>query len=203
MKRLTGRHLILEPVTPANAVTLWRIMGRNDLREFQDVPRYTRDEFERRVASRPKRFDARATGRFEWLILIAQTRKAIGWVSLRVGDHARGSAEIGYSIAGDYRGNGYATEATRLVVDFAFEESDLQMVEACCVPANLASRRLLASLDFVETRVQHNGAIVRGRPVDIVLFEMPREGWERRDRRNELYDESANSIEIPASANPK
>lgn len=200
MKRLVGKRVVLEPVTPANAVTLWRIMQSKDLREFQDVPRYTRDEFERRVASRPKAFDTRATGRFEWLILVAKTRAAIGWVSLRVGDHARGTAEIGYSVALDHRGGGYATEATQLLVDFAFSESDLQQVDACCVPANVPSRRLLASLGFIETRLQRNGAIVRARPVDIVLFEMPRERWMRR---RGVYDESANSIEIPASANPK
>ena len=201
MKRLTGKRLDLEPVTPANAATLWKIMQSNDLREFQDVPRYTRDDFERRVKSRPKQFDSRAIGRFEWLITIAASRVPIGWVSLRVGDQARGTAEIGYSIVGDYRGTGYATEATRLVLSFAFNDSDLSEVEACCVPANVASRRLLASLGFIETRVQRNGAVVRGKPVDIVLFEMTRERW--ASRRERLYDESANSIEMPASANPK
>jgi RimJ/RimL family protein N-acetyltransferase len=177
VKRLTTPRLVLEPVTPLNAAVLWRIMQSAHLREFQDVPRYTREEFERRVAARPKQFDSIAMGRFEWLMILAGSRQAIGWVSLRVGDHSRGTAELAYSVVAAYRVAGYATEAARAVVAFAFEQSDLRMVEACCVPANHASRRLLTRLGFEEVRVQRNGAIVRGRPVDIVIFEQTRAQW--------------------------
>jgi RimJ/RimL family protein N-acetyltransferase len=180
VKRLTTERLILEPVTSQNAAVLWRIMQSAHLREFQDVPRYTREEFERRVAARPKQFDALAIGRFEWLMVLADSRQAIGWVSLRVGDHARGTAELAYSVLAAYRVAGYATEAARAVVAFAFERSELRMIEACCVPANHGSRRLLARIGFAETRVQRNGAIVRGRPVDIVIFELTRAQWKAR-----------------------
>ncbi len=199
MKRLLGERLVLEPVNVTNAVTLWRIMQTGHLREYQDVPRYTREEFERRVASRPKAFDTRAIGRFEWLVVVRSTKRAIGWLSLRVGDHERRTAEIGYSIVSSERGQGYAGEAARLIVEYAFEASDLRELSACCVPANIASRRLLASAGFLERRVQRNGAIVRGRPVDIVIFELGRE----RYRARHDHGKSANSIVIPASANPK
>ncbi len=177
MKRLRSERLILEPVTTQNAAALWRIMQSAHLREFQDVPRYTREEFERRVAARPKQFDSLTIGRFEWLMVLGESPQAIGWVSLRVGDHARGTAELAYSVLAAYRSAGYATEAARAVVTFAFEQSDLRTVEACCVPANLGSRRLLARVGFDEMRVQRNGAIVRGRPVDIVIFELTRARW--------------------------
>ncbi len=199
MKRLFGERLLLEPVTALNAVTLWRIMQTGQLREFQDVPRYSREEFERRVASRPKTFDTRSPGRFEWLVSLRASKRAIGWLSLRIGDRDRRTAEIGYSIVSAHRGQGYASEAARTIVAFAFEESDLLELSACCVPANVASRRLLASVGFLERRVARNGAIVRGRPVDIVIFELTRERYRSLLGRGE----SANSIVIPASANPK
>lgn len=182
MKRLATARLMLDPVTSLNAMTLWRIMQSAHLREYQDVPRHTRDEFQRRVEARPKAFDSHAIGRFEWLVVARDSDQAIGWVSLRVGDGARGTAEIGYSILATHRGTGYATEAANAVVDFAFEESDLRQLDACCVPANAASRRLLARIGFREVRVQRSGAIVRGRPVDIVLFELQRDVWAKRAR---------------------
>ena len=180
MKRLESERLLLEPVTPANAMILWRIMQSAHLREFQDVPRHTRDEFARRVAARPKAFDSRAVGRFEWLLVERESRQGIGWISLRAGDGGRGTAEIGYSVVATHRGKGFAAEASRAIVDYAFEESDLRALDACCVPANAASRRLLARIGFSELRVQKNGAIVRGAPVDIVIFELTRATWERR-----------------------
>ncbi len=179
MNRIETARLILEPVTAANAMMLWRIMQSAHLREYQDVPRHTRDEFQRRVEARPKHFDTRALGRFEWLVVARESNQAIGWVSLRVGDGGRGTAEIGYSILATHRGTGYASEASGAVVDYAFERSDLRQVDACCVPANAASRRLLARIGFQEIRVQRNGAIVRGRPVDIVIFELQRDVWEK------------------------
>jgi RimJ/RimL family protein N-acetyltransferase len=169
--------LLLEPVTALNAAVLWRLMQSAHLREYQDVPRYTRDEFVRRVAARPKRFDSRATGRFEWLVVLTTTKEAIGWISLRVGDHSRGSAEIGYSILSGYRCGGYATEAARGLVGDAFEATDLRQIDACCVPENRGSRKLLATLGFIEARTQRNGAVVRGKPVDIVIYEMTRDSW--------------------------
>ncbi len=181
MKRIHTDRLVLEPVTTENASVLWKIMQSGGLREFQDVPRHTRDEFARRVAARPKHFDSRALGRFEWLIIVAASKESAGWVSLRVGDHARGTAEIGYSLLAPHRGRGYASEAARGVVRHAFTETDLKTIDACCVPQNVASRALLAGVGFEEMRVQKNGAIVRGRPVDIVIFEMTRERYDERN----------------------
>ena len=178
MKRIVTERLVLEPVTIDNAAVLWKIMQSGGLREFQDVPRHTRDEFARRVASRPKFFDSRAIGRFEWIVVVAATKEAIGWVSLRVGDHARGTAEIGYSLLGPFRGRGYAREAATGVVRHAFTETDLTTIDACCVPQNVASRTLLAGVGFAEMRTQRNGAIVRGRPVDIVIFEFTRASYD-------------------------
>ncbi len=192
----TGR-LLLRAVTPENAGMLWGIMQSPNLREYQDVPRMARDEFERRVAQRPKSFDARAIGRFEWLLVVAKTQKPIGWVSLRVGEQMRGSAELGYSLLAEHRSGGYATEAVAALVGAAFRASDLKRIDACTVPENVPSRRLLERLGFRHARTQRGGAIIRGRAVNVMIFEMTRQHWDA------IQSGSANSIVIPASAKPK
>ncbi|MFY9780052.1 MAG: GNAT family N-acetyltransferase [Candidatus Baltobacteraceae bacterium] len=183
MTSVRTKRLLLDPVTPRSAIVLWRLMQSAHLREYQDVPRYTRDEFARRVASRPTRLDGGA-GRFEWLIREGDGETPIGWVSLRVGDHAHGVGEIGYSVLAPHRGCGYASEAVRAVVALAFERAGLRRVDACCLPANEPSRRLLVRLGFAAPKLQRAGAIVRGRPVDVLVFELTRESWRapRRDR---------------------
>ncbi len=191
MKRIVTERLTLEPVTSLNAAALWRLMQSGMLREFQDVPRYTRDEFERRVEARPKQFDARAAGRFEWLMVLG--KEPLGWISLRVGDNARGVAEIGYSVLAEHRSRGYASEAARGLIDSAFEETELRQIDACCVPQNEHSRKLLRTIGFAEARTQRNGAIVRGKPVDIVIYEMGRDRWaaERGSQGGHRTDEVA------------
>jgi ribosomal-protein-alanine N-acetyltransferase len=193
-------RLLLDPVTPRCALVLWRLMQSAHLREYQDVPRYTREEFTRRVASRPNRLDGRALGRFEWLIREGVTEVPIGWVSLRVGDQTRGVAEIGYSVLAPHRGNGYASEAALAIVGEGFERASLRRIDACCLPANEASRRLLVRLGFADPKLQRAGAIVRGRPVDVLIFELTREKWSasRRERA-----EGEKPLVVRVSANPQ
>ena len=56
-------------------------------------------------------------------------------------EHSR--AELGYWIGFPYWGQGLATEAVRAVIDFAFQTLQLNRVQACHVPHNLASARVL------------------------------------------------------------
>jgi RimJ/RimL family protein N-acetyltransferase len=176
---LESGSLCLEPVTRENADTLWQIMQAANLRDYQDVPRYTRDAFRERVASRPLQFNGRANGRFEWLIYPADGDGCAGWVSLRLGDHGSSTAELGYSLLSTARGRGYATEAVRLLCDEAFSSTSLRRIEAACVIENEASRRLLVRLGFTRVRLQRSGAVVRGRAVDILIFQMEGQRWKR------------------------
>jgi ribosomal-protein-alanine N-acetyltransferase len=194
MKLLETERLVLEPVRMGNARTMLGLMQAPDLREFQEVPRFSLDEFKRRVANRPPVFDGRALGRFEWIIT-PKDGVPVGWICLRVGESMRGSAELGYTLLAEHRRRGYASEALGALVSYAFETTNLKRVDACCVPENGSSRSVLERAGFRLVRIQRNGAVVRSRSVDILMFEMRRGEWLPR------YGSSANSMEIPASVN--
>lgn len=53
------------------------------------------------------------------------------------------SAEIGYWVGKPYWGNGYATEATRRLIEFCFSELQLNRVQASYFVGNRASRRVM------------------------------------------------------------
>ncbi|MBD2299209.1 GNAT family N-acetyltransferase [Nostoc sp. FACHB-190] len=56
------------------------------------------------------------------------------------------SLEMGYIIAESHRGQGYAFEATKAIVDFAFSLPSVQSVTAGCYKDNIASRRILEKI---------------------------------------------------------
>lgn len=60
----------------------------------------------------------------------------------RLKEDAR-QAEIGYSLARTYQGEGYASEAIHRLLDYLFGELELHRVRAICDVNNLASIRLL------------------------------------------------------------
>lgn len=65
------------------------------------------------------------------------------------GPPANGAVEIGYGILEEYRGRGYATEAVRAAVAWAFGDASVAAVEAEAETGNAASRRVLSRCGFV------------------------------------------------------
>ncbi len=59
--------------------------------------------------------------------------------------------EIGYGILEACRGQGYATEAVRLALQWAFQHPEINAVEAETAPDNSASRNVLLKCGFQET----------------------------------------------------
>ncbi len=64
-----------------------------------------------------------------------------------------GRAEIGYGILAERRGRGYATEAVRAALDWAFGHPELRAVEAETEPGNAASQRVLLKCGFLPNGV--------------------------------------------------
>ncbi|SFT41506.1 ribosomal-protein-alanine N-acetyltransferase [Selenomonas sp. GACV-9] len=62
-----------------------------------------------------------------------------------------GVAEIGYGIEEDYRGQGYATEAVRAAISWAFAHPQVEKIEAEAEADNTASQRVLAKCCFQDS----------------------------------------------------
>jgi len=66
------------------------------------------------------------------------------------GNHwwGEGSAELGYWVAEEHQGNGYATMACKILIKRAFEDLNIQRVFASYKKENPASKRVLEKLGF-------------------------------------------------------
>lgn len=179
-------------MTVANARVLWSILQQPDLRTYQDLPNVGAEAFAELVAKRPAKLQRGTAGRFEWLVQAAGVRRPLGWVSLRVAEREIDAGEIGYSILRQFRGRGHATEAVRALLTEAFGQGRLARVHAYWVAGNEPSRRLLERLGFAAKGVLPHGATVAGHAVDVLVHCLERDAW----------NQSGNSIEIPASGYP-
>jgi RimJ/RimL family protein N-acetyltransferase len=91
----------------------------------------------------------------------------VGMVELQPIDWEKGVAEVGVWIAATQQGNGYATEAMRLVVDYAFDQLRLHKVRTEVFDFNEASRRLMDRVGFEREGVLREEDYVDGRYVDV------------------------------------
>lgn len=62
-----------------------------------------------------------------------------------------GIAEIGYGIAEEYRGCGYAAEAVSAAVDWALGQTGVMCIMAEAEEVNIASQKVLSKAGFVPT----------------------------------------------------
>lgn len=60
-------------------------------------------------------------------------------------------AEVGWRLAAEYWGRGYATEGARVAVRYAFATLELREIVSMTVPANLRSRRVMEKLGMTRS----------------------------------------------------
>lgn len=84
---------------------------------------------------------------------------------------------IGYSLASQYNGRGYTTEAVSLAVEFAFNELKLHRVEAGVMPSNGGSMRVLEKAGFHKEGLEQKGVRINGTWEDHYIFAILSENY--------------------------
>jgi ribosomal-protein-alanine N-acetyltransferase len=87
------------------------------------------------------------------------------------------NAHLGYFVAERHNGRGYATEAVRAAIDFAFGELALHRVQAAAIPRNLGSIRVLEKAGFREEGLALRYLHIAGVWEDHRLFAVTAEEW--------------------------
>lgn len=93
-----------------------------------------------------------------WLLrpiaLQAPESVAIGLFNFHGPPDDMGYAEVGYGLQPEYRGQGYAIEAVRAMLDWAAAEFDVRRFRAAIAPDNARSQNLVAKLGMTRTGAQ-------------------------------------------------
>lgn len=90
------------------------------------------------------------TGR--WAVVLKETGKFIGWSGIKfitdeINNH-KDFYEIGYRFIEEHWGKGYATEAGKAFVDYAFNDMKVEKLYAYADEGNKNSRKILEKLGF-------------------------------------------------------
>ncbi len=92
----------------------------------------------------------------EWgrIIIHKAENTLIGDIGFKGLPDATGTVEMGYSIVPSHQRQGYASEAAKAMVNWAFAQSDVQLVTAECLTENISSIRVLEKIGMQRTRIQ-------------------------------------------------
>jgi RimJ/RimL family protein N-acetyltransferase len=117
--------------------------------------------------------------------IVGAEGEPVGSVGVKPPNETWGVGEVGCYIDPDHWCNGYASDATRTLCRYLFEERRFHRVEATAYEHNTGSRATLEKVGFVEEGRLREKAFVEGRRVDIVQYGLLREELEEADSGQE------------------
>ena len=85
---------------------------------------------------------------YRWAIIEKASGECIGQVAYFLVNVSGNFGEIEYCIGTAFQGKGYATEATKAIIDFGFEKIHFHKVQICVRPSNISSKRVIEKCDF-------------------------------------------------------
>lgn len=168
---LKTARLVLRPPVPADSRAIARLA--NDRRIAENLRRlphpYSRADAEAFL-------DYLSRARQETVFLIEAEGAACGMIGLDFGNDE--GPEIGYWLGVAHWGNGFATEAVRAVIDYAFEEHVIDELFAGARVTNPASRRVLEKCGFQWTGVGLYRFVALGSSTPVDRFKLNRGIWQ-------------------------
>lgn len=101
----------------------------------------------------------------------------VGIAGLHVEPYPWGYGEVGYMVHPDYWGHGYATDAVRCLVRYAFDERRLNKVGADVYAPNEGSQRVLEKAGLEREGVRRDHVFVDGEHVDLYEYGLLEAEW--------------------------
>lgn len=174
---LHTRRLILRPLTLEDAPIVQRLAGRREIADTTiSIPHpYSEEQARQWIAGAADLF---AKGKSViFAVQLKREGSLAGAIGLRDIDTEHLQAELGYWVAVECWGQGYATEAAQAVLTFGFEQLGLNRIYAHHMVRNPSSGRVLVKLGMKEEGVLRQRVRKWGRFEDVVLMALLREEW--------------------------
>lgn len=174
---LAASRLTLRMLRDDDVPALFAIFGDTGAMKYFGMPALKDAGGARRLLCDIRRFAESGT-LFQWGIARNAGDAVIGTATLHHMDAPNRRAEIGFAVARDQWGRGYATEAVARLIRHAFDDLGMHRLEADPDPRNAASIRVLEKLGFKYEGLLRERYFHDGEPQDAAYY-----GLLRQERR--------------------
>ena len=169
-------RLRLRPVTAQDAGALFALHSKPHVLRYWDAPPWTDPARADRFVEASRQLADDGTGA-RLAIDRRQDGSFVGWCSLTRWNPTFRSAGITYCLDDTAWGQGYATEAARALLVWAFDALDLNRVQTEVDTRNVASARVLEKLGFVREGTLREDCVVEGQVSDSWVYGLLRREW--------------------------
>lgn len=120
--------------------------------------------------------------RFAFAVTMQGRSKVIGAGEISIRDTRNSSGEISYIVNPKYWGNGYATEAARLLTEIGFTKLNLHRIYATCDPRNIASSKVLEKVGMKYEGRMRDALLIRDGWRDSMLYSILENEWKQLEQ---------------------
>ncbi|MBO0897927.1 MULTISPECIES: GNAT family N-acetyltransferase [Arthrobacter] len=173
---LDTARLVLRPFVDTDADSLFALQSNAEVLRYWDSPPWSSPSQATHFLNGCRKMAEEGTG-----ARLAITRKTdglfLGWCTFNSWNPAFRSASLGYCLAKEAWGSGYAAESGRAVLQWAFDTLDLNRVQGETDTRNIASARVLEKLGFLREGELREDCIVDGEVSDSWIYGLLRRDW--------------------------
>jgi len=166
-------RLLLKPPDIGNSELLFNIMRKSELTEFLSWTAHKNDEFTKLIV---RNFIAsQESGKaYHWCIW--NDSKIVGIASLidvkrEIREWTINRAELSYLIDIDFQGMGFATEASRGIMNFGYNNLELHKIIVAHAATNFSSKRICEKLGFTQYAHEHDAFNKNDQWNDLIWYE--------------------------------
>jgi [ribosomal protein S5]-alanine N-acetyltransferase len=175
---LETERLRLRPLRPEDAPAIARLAGKREIADTTiSIPHpYSEEQAWEWIAGNVGMF---AKGKFfVFGMQLKRERTLVGTIGLREIDSEHSQAELGFWVAVECWGQGYATEAARAVVNYGFEQLGLNRIYAHHMVRNPASGSVLVRIGMRREGLLRQRVRKWGVFEDVVALAVLRSEWD-------------------------
>lgn len=173
---LDTARLRLRPFADADADALYALQSNTSVLRYWDAPPWTDPARAQRFIAACRTMAHEGTGARVAIDRVSDGA-FIGWCALTRWNPDYRSASLGYCLGEAAWGHGYATEAARALLQWAFDTLDLNRVQAEADTRNAASGRVLEKAGFVREGTLREDCVVNGDVSDSWVYGLLRREW--------------------------
>ncbi len=175
MVQLDGQRVRLREFRHDDLDPSLRIVGDDRVTRWLSFDSLTRDQQAERLTGAIERAAADPRTEYYLAVTLRTDDALIGFV--RIGLSGVKAAKLGYAIAADHWGHGFATDATQTMVTFAFRVLGLHRITAAIGPDNAPSIAVIKRLGFTREGRLRDHVFTNGAWRDSELYSILTHEW--------------------------
>jgi ribosomal-protein-alanine N-acetyltransferase len=174
---LTGRNMMLRELVPTDALSLLSMLSSEEVAKFISPPPTTPEGFAKFITWVQR--ERQLGNQFTFGMVPEGCEHAVGLVQVRAIAPRFAVAEWGFALGSPFWGTGLFLASAKMTIDFAFQNTAVNRLEARAVVENGRGNGALRKLGAIQEGVLRGSLLKNGAYLDQVMWSIVSQDWFR------------------------